>query len=142
LLPAGISTGVLIDPVSALVIGLVVWYVKVAGTDVRGARLQPVAVSAAVLIIVANAVAVPPTWTERLLGRTAATKDCALLIDGSKTHIRTRILPEKRHKAGHERLAACILRYNTGVIVARDIIVRPLQHQTRYGSPTMLLKGN
>jgi hypothetical protein len=123
-------------PVTALVSGLVVWYVKVAGTDVRGARLQPVATPAcAALIMVANAVAVVPTWTDRLLGKTAATRDCALLIDGSNTNIRTRILPEKRPKAGHKRLAACILRYNTRVIVARAIIDLPLPHQIRHSSP-------
>jgi hypothetical protein len=90
----------LIVPVTALVVGLVGWYVKVAGTDVRGARLQPVAVSAAVLIIVANAVTVPPTWTERLVGSTAANKDWALLVDGRNTSAQTTIRMKHRHTVG------------------------------------------
>jgi hypothetical protein len=48
--------------------------VKVAGTLGGGAGLQLTAVAWSVLMIVANALAGVPTWTERLLGRTAATK--------------------------------------------------------------------
>ena len=40
---------------------------------VMGEIVQPVAVFESVLIIVASAVAGVPTWTERLLGKTAAT---------------------------------------------------------------------
>ena len=67
------STGVLEVPVSTLVNGSVVWNRKSAGTLVIGAMPQLVAVCSSVLMIVANAVAVSPTCTERLLGRTAAT---------------------------------------------------------------------
>ena len=47
---------------------------KVAGMLGGGAGLQLTAVAWPVLMIVANAVAGVPTWTERLLGKTAATK--------------------------------------------------------------------
>jgi hypothetical protein len=68
-------TGVLGAPTSTLVDGLVLWYRKVAGTIVMGAMEQLVAVVAPALTMVANAVAVPPTTTDRLPGSTAETND-------------------------------------------------------------------
>src|SRR5688500_3193183 len=64
--------GVCGAPVSALVAGLVVWYRNEAGNDVAGLIAQPTPATAPGLMMVANAVAVPPTWTERLDGRMAA----------------------------------------------------------------------
>ena len=45
-----------------------------AGTLLRSAILQAIAPMVPALMIVAKAVAVEPTWTERLVGRTAATR--------------------------------------------------------------------
>jgi hypothetical protein len=46
---------------------------KIAGTAVTGATRQLVSAPLSGLMIVANAVAVLPTWIERLVGSTAAT---------------------------------------------------------------------
>jgi hypothetical protein len=70
--PAGIEAGVLGEPVRVFVDGSVVWYMKVAGTAMAGLIAQSVAVVPPPFRMVAKAVAVPPTWTERLLGRIAA----------------------------------------------------------------------
>src|SRR5262245_62750471 len=71
---AGMEAGTLGAPVSWLVVESVVWYAKLAGTfAVLGENSQRVAPLAPELISVVKAVAVPPTWTERLEGRTAAT---------------------------------------------------------------------
>jgi hypothetical protein len=72
--PAGISTGVFGVPTSAFVAGSVVWYEKLAGMKVIGCKPQLSAVVSSMLMTVANAVAVSPTWTERLLGSTAAAR--------------------------------------------------------------------
>lgn len=72
--PAGMVTGVFAVLVTALVLGSVVWYRKVVGTLVIGEIPQPVAAAWLELMMVANAVAGTPTFTERLLGRTAACK--------------------------------------------------------------------
>src|SRR5205085_7302262 len=65
------STGVSGVPVVWLVAGSVVWYWNVPATLGLGAMDTPRAGAAPVLTTVANAVAVPPTRTERLLGSTA-----------------------------------------------------------------------
>src|SRR5438477_8130712 len=67
------SAGVLRVPVRVLVAGSVVWKAKPAGSGVTGAGRHWVAVPGPTLMMVANAVAGLPTWTERPLGRTAAT---------------------------------------------------------------------
>jgi len=61
------------EPVSALVAGLVVWYTKLAGTVVTGTIAQPLKAEEPLLMIVAKAVAVLPSSTERLDGNTAET---------------------------------------------------------------------
>src|SRR5580700_7891875 len=71
--PAGMLAGVLAVPVRALVVGSVVWNTKPAGMPVVGAIVQVEASAGPALMIVANAVAVLPTATERLVGSTAAT---------------------------------------------------------------------
>jgi hypothetical protein len=70
---AAMLTGVSVVPVSALVVGLVVRKWKLAGMLVAGAIAQVEALPCPALRIVANAVAVAPTATERLSGNTAAT---------------------------------------------------------------------
>src|SRR5262245_40303966 len=66
-------TGVFGEPMTWLVAGSVVWYVNVAGRLVNSETPHAGAVTELALIIVANAVAVLPSCTERLLGSTAAT---------------------------------------------------------------------
>jgi hypothetical protein len=70
--------GVLGVPVTALVTGSVVWYVKLAGRAPSDAMLQPAASPVPDAITVAKAVAGVPIVTERLLGKTAADKLGAL----------------------------------------------------------------
>src|SRR5262245_12058879 len=60
-------------PVTWFVAESVAWKAKVPGRFVTGATLQPFAVMNPVLAIAPKIVAVAPTWTDRLLGRTAAT---------------------------------------------------------------------
>src|SRR5262245_3773153 len=72
LAPAAMSTVALGLPVTRLVAGSVVWNANCAGTVVTGATRHPTASPPPVLIMVAKAVAVAPTCTERLAGRTAA----------------------------------------------------------------------
>src|SRR5262245_2055464 len=90
--PAGMAAGVPGVPVSWLVAGSVVWNVKLAGRLrlASGEKAQPVAALVPELISVAKAVAVVPTWTERLEGRTAATNVVggAVLV-GVNDHLRT-----------------------------------------------------
>ena len=73
--PGAISTGVYGARwvTASLVSARVGWKPNAAGTGVRGSTRHTIVGSAPALTIVANAVAVEPTWTERLLGRTAAT---------------------------------------------------------------------
>src|ERR1700733_14516499 len=71
--PAAMSAGVLAVPVSALVVGSVVWKTKLAGMPVAGAIVQVAASAGPASMIVAKAVGVAPISTERLVGRTAAT---------------------------------------------------------------------
>src|SRR6516162_6152919 len=78
--PCGISTAVLAVPVTWLVAGSVVWKAKLAGTLVAGVIVHDVAVPGPVLMIVANAVAAIPTWTERLIGNTAASNETFPLL--------------------------------------------------------------
>ena len=68
-----VDAGVFGEPVSALVAGLVVWYTKLAGTVVTGTIAQPLKAEEPLLMIVAKAVAVLPSSTERLDGNTAET---------------------------------------------------------------------
>src|SRR4029450_13840602 len=74
-------TGVFGAPVTWLVAGSVDWYMNVAGRLIKSERPHPVAITEPTWIIVAKAVAVVPTCTERLDGSTAATKanDCTAL---------------------------------------------------------------
>ena len=76
------STGVLGVPVTALLVGSVVWNVNLAGTIVTGTMAQLVATLMPELMIVANVVAALPTCTERLDGSTAATSALALGAGG------------------------------------------------------------
>ena len=76
------STGVLGVPVTALLVGSVVWNVNLAGTIVTGTMAQLVATLMPELMIVANAVTALPTCTERLDGSTAATSALALGAGG------------------------------------------------------------
>ena len=55
----------------------VVWYVNVAGIALCNEMPTLFAVEGPVLMIVTNAVAELPIWTDLLVGKTAATKDCA-----------------------------------------------------------------
>jgi len=72
--PAAMLTGVLAVPISALVVGSVVWNTKLAGTPGAGAIVHVAALSGPASMIVAKAVAVLPTSTERLSGSIAATR--------------------------------------------------------------------
>src|SRR3984885_15524727 len=72
--PAGMLTGVFGVPVSALVVGSVVWKRKVDGIVVNGRIVQVKASAGPASIIVAKAVAVLPISMERLSGSTAATR--------------------------------------------------------------------
>jgi hypothetical protein len=72
--PAEMLTGVFGVPVTALVLGFVVWNTKLAGMLVAGAIVQVEASSGPASIIVAKAVGVAPSSTERLNGSTAATR--------------------------------------------------------------------
>ena len=65
-------------PASALVEGFVVWKEKLTEAVVERRMVQSIAGMVPVLIMVTNAVAAVPTWTERLLGKTAATREMAL----------------------------------------------------------------
>src|SRR5580700_10625515 len=58
--PAAMLVGVLAVPVTALVLGSVVWNRKLAGTLVAGAIVQVAALSGPALMIVAKAVGVAP----------------------------------------------------------------------------------
>jgi hypothetical protein len=102
--PAAIDTGVFGEPVSALVAGLVVWYTKLAGTMVTGTTVQPLAADEPLLMMVANAVAVLPTWTDRLDGNTAATSG----------------------DASHVRLLRCTNASSDVLPVTRDVWLSPL----------------
>ncbi len=97
--PAGISTGVLAVPVTALVVGSVVWKLKVAGKVVTGEIEQPVAVAVPALMMVAKAVAGVPTCTERLAGRTAETTAAAggenFMVNAKSVEGRISQLPAK-----------------------------------------------
>src|SRR5215831_8870774 len=68
------STGTPSPPVTALVAQLVWLYLRLAGIVAASEIPTENAVFAPVLIIVTNAVAATPTWTERLEGSTAATR--------------------------------------------------------------------
>src|SRR5215475_10988528 len=67
------SIAVLAVPIRLPVAVSVVWKRKLVGTLAPGAMRHDRAVSTPALMIVARAVAVAPTRTDRLLGRTAAT---------------------------------------------------------------------
>src|SRR5262245_33188905 len=67
------STGVFWVPVTTFVVGFVVWNDRVAGTVLSRPMPHDVAVKLAGLMMVANAVAVVPTTTDRLDGSTDAT---------------------------------------------------------------------
>src|SRR5262249_7797489 len=66
-------TGTLGVPVGTLVVGLVVWKRKPAGTPPGSAIAQAVAVTGPALMIAANAVTALPTVVARALGAIAAT---------------------------------------------------------------------
>src|SRR5712691_622648 len=106
--PPGISTGVLVEPITALVVGSVVRKTKVAGTVVSGAMVQPVAVLEPVLIIVAKAVAGVPTWTERLLGSTAATSAWAPVVAGLSTRARSAPREHRGTVTCHDHFAGTV----------------------------------
>ena len=93
--PAARFTGVLGVPVNALVAGLVVWYAKPAVTLVTGAIVQPAAVAGPAFIRVAKAVAVLPSWTDRLDGSTAA----ARATGGGEHAVRLAPLPQHKSNA-------------------------------------------
>jgi hypothetical protein len=83
------SAGVFGEPVVALVVGLVVWYVKVAGIPVLKEIPTANASVVPVLMIVTNAVAAPPCTTERLDGNTEATRE----VEGGKSSGRISTAP-------------------------------------------------
>src|SRR5262249_31113741 len=70
----GITAAVLGVPVTTLVCGSVVWNEKPAGIDVWGEMQTPRAGDVPALMTLANAVAGPPTCTERLEGNADATR--------------------------------------------------------------------
>src|SRR5262245_25445307 len=80
-----------------------------------GARLQPVAVVEPVLISVAKAVAGRPTWTERLEGSTAATRDWALLVEGIMTHTQIMVLLKYWNKDFPKTLSLCRMVNGTSI---------------------------
>src|SRR4029434_9228801 len=71
--PGVMLTGVLFVPVTALLVGSVVWKLNVTGTSVTRAGAQTMARLRPALRIVANTVAGCPTCTERLLRTLEAT---------------------------------------------------------------------
>jgi hypothetical protein len=76
--------GVLGVPVSALLVGSAVWNAKLAGRPVAGVIAQVEASPGPALMIVAKAVAVAPTATERLSGSTAAARVILVLLFWTK----------------------------------------------------------
>src|SRR5262245_5159118 len=87
--PAGMSTAVLGEPVTALVLGSVVWNDSVAGSVVSKPMPQLKAVTLAGLMIVAKAVAVADTSTERLDGKTDASTATGAHPSGSSAKSKT-----------------------------------------------------
>src|SRR5262245_324491 len=95
------------------------------------ARLQPVAVAEPVLISVAKAVAGRPTWTERLEGNTAATRDWGLLVEGIMTHTQTTVLSKHWNKDFPNTLSLCRMVNRTRIQAYMHVLLALWRCQAR-----------